>query len=115
MHELSIAMSIAEIAEKELHRRGDAHALAVHLKLGPLSGVVPEALRSAWELAREGTTLEETQLVIEEIPILAHCPTCRADRSVVSIQEIRCQACGTPTPHIVSGQELEITALEIDA
>ena len=43
MHELSIAMSIIELAQEESERRG-VHVSAVHLKLGALSGVVKEAL-----------------------------------------------------------------------
>jgi hydrogenase nickel incorporation protein HypA/HybF len=39
MHELSIAMSIVELAEEEAERRG-VQVTAVHLKLGALSGVV---------------------------------------------------------------------------
>ncbi|MFI5070488.1 MAG: hydrogenase/urease maturation nickel metallochaperone HypA, partial [Terriglobales bacterium] len=43
MHELSIAMSIVELAEEEAQQR-NAQVTAVHLKLGALSGVVKEAL-----------------------------------------------------------------------
>ncbi len=43
MHELSIAMSIVELAEEEAERRS-VQVNAVHLKLGALSGVVKEAL-----------------------------------------------------------------------
>jgi Zn finger protein HypA/HybF involved in hydrogenase expression len=39
MHELSIAMSIVELAQEEAERRG-IQVDAVHLKLGALSGVV---------------------------------------------------------------------------
>ena len=39
MHELSIAMSIVELAQEEIEHRG-VHITAVHLKLGALSGVV---------------------------------------------------------------------------
>ena len=114
MHELSIAMSILDAASEEAERRGGVGVMAVHLKLGPLSGVIVEAMRSAWELAREGTPLHESRLVIEEVPIIAHCPECRADRPVRSIQQMCCAECETPTPEIVGGRELEITALEID-
>ncbi len=68
MHELSIAMSIVEMAEEEADQRGGVQVNAVHLKLGPLSGVVKDALLSSYELACEGTQLEGSQLVIEEIP-----------------------------------------------
>ena len=43
MHELSIAMSIVELAQEEGERRG-ARVNAVHLKLGALSGVVKDCL-----------------------------------------------------------------------
>jgi hydrogenase nickel incorporation protein HypA/HybF len=113
MHELSIALSILEIAEEEARRHGDGRVRAVHLKLGPLSGVVKEALLSAYELAREDTPLHEAELVIEDIPVLGFCPTCHTESAVISIQDLCCQQCGTPTAQIVSGQEMEIVALEI--
>lgn len=73
MHELSIAMSIVEMAEEEAANHG-VRITAVHLKLGPLSGVVRDALLSAYEMAREGTALEGSRLVIEEVPIMVLCP-----------------------------------------
>ena len=36
MHELSIAMSIVDIAGEEAERRGHSCITAVHVKLGPL-------------------------------------------------------------------------------
>ena len=57
MHELSIAMSIVEMAEEEAEQRGGVQVSAVHLKLGALSGVVKEALLSSYEMACEGTVV----------------------------------------------------------
>lgn len=113
MHELSIAMSILDLAAKEAKRHGGERVLEIRLKLGPLSGVVKEALLSAYELARENSPLEGTQLVIEDVPVLVECPTCRMIRPVISIQQMCCAACGSPSSDIVSGRELEIIALEI--
>ena len=67
MHELSIALSIVDIACEEAEKHGSARVHATHLKLGPLSGVVKESLLSAYELACEGTPLEGSQLVIAEV------------------------------------------------
>jgi hydrogenase nickel incorporation protein HypA/HybF len=114
MHELSIALSILDVAAEEAQRRGHARVAAVHLKLGPLSGVVKEALLSAYELAREGSPLEAARLVIAETPVVAYCPTCAAERAVVSVQCLCCATCGTPTPEVAGGRELEIVALEVE-
>jgi hydrogenase nickel incorporation protein HypA/HybF len=113
MHELSIALGIVDVAAEEANRRGGRVA-AVHLKLGPLSGVVPEALRSAFELARENSPLAAAELVIDVIPVAAYCPACAAERDV-PFPELRCPACGTPTPDVVRGRELEVYALEIES
>jgi hydrogenase nickel incorporation protein HypA/HybF len=112
MHELSIAMSIVELAQEELERRG-GRINAVHLKLGALSGVVKEALLSSYEMACEDTPLQGSRLVFEEIPVVIFCSQCQAQRTLSSVQWFCCSECGTPTSEIVQGKELEVTALEI--
>ena len=68
MHELSIALSIIEGATEELARHPGSRPTAVHLRLGPLSGVVTQALLFSWDLACEGTELEGATLEIQELP-----------------------------------------------
>ena len=68
MHELSIAMSIVEIAGEEAARQGGAPVEEVHLKLGRDSGVVADALLFSWALACDGTALEGARLVVEDLP-----------------------------------------------
>lgn len=111
MHELSIAVSIVEIAEKEAARRG-VHVQAVHLRLGPLSGVVKDALLSAYELACENTPLAGSSLFVEDVPIVVYCPHCKERRTLSSMRFL-CPECQTPTPDVVHGRELEIFALEL--
>jgi hydrogenase nickel incorporation protein HypA/HybF len=111
MHELSIALSILDMVAEEAERR-EGRVVAVHLKLGPLSGVVAGALTSAYELACEGTLLDQAELVIEEVPIVAYCSSCDAEHSPDAF-DLRCPVCGEPTPTIRGGRELEVVALEI--
>src|ERR1700722_6093225 len=106
MHELSIALSIVEMAQEESERRGQAQVLAGHLRLGQLSGGVKEALLSSYEMACEATPLEGSRLLIEEIPVEVFCPRCEAPRLVDSIQWFCCPECGTPTANILRGKEL---------
>ncbi len=119
MHELSIALSVLEVAEEKcaslapVGGDGKLSVAAIHMKIGPLAGVVKDALLSAFELAREGSPFPECALIIEDVPLVARCPTCQADRPIHSPQEMLCPACGTACPEIVSGTEMEITALEV--
>jgi hydrogenase nickel incorporation protein HypA/HybF len=113
MHELSIAASIVDLAQEEAASRG-VRILAVHLKLGPLAGVVRQALEGSFEMAAAGTPLERSRLIIEDVPIVAFCPTCDTRRTVPSMQRLCCPECGTPTPDVLEGAELLVTALEVE-
>lgn len=114
MHELSIAMSMIEMAAEESARRGGVQVCAIHLKLGPLSGVVREALLFSYEVACEGTPLEGSRLVIEDVPVVVFCPECSEEQTLDSIRSFLCPACESPTPQVLRGRELEVVALEIE-
>ncbi len=112
MHELSIAMSIVDLALEEARNRS-VTVDAIHLDLGPLSGVVADALRFSWEIACQDTPLEGSLLVIREVPVEIHCSTCNADRTLDSMQWLCCPVCGTPALEVIHGKELAVTALEV--
>jgi hydrogenase nickel incorporation protein HypA/HybF len=112
MHELSIAMSILDFAEEEAERRGGG-IQAIHIKVGALSGVVKQALLSAYDLARENTPFTTCDLVVEETPIVIHCRDCDADRPVASVQAMRCPECGESAFEIIQGRELQVVGLEL--
>lgn len=113
MHELSIALSLVEMAVDEAEAR-NARVLATHVRLGVLSGVVKAALQSAFEMASEGTPLAGTALVIDEVPVVIHCAVCDQDRPTHGDEWFSCDVCGTPSATVVSGRELELTALELE-
>ncbi len=112
MHELSIAMSIVDLALEEARNRS-VTVDAIHLDLGPLSGVVADALRFSWEIACQDTPLEGSLLVIREVPVEIHCSACNADRTLDSMQWLCCPVCGTPALEVIHGKELAVTALEV--
>jgi hydrogenase nickel incorporation protein HypA/HybF len=79
-----------------------------------MSGVVIDALQSAFEIAREETLLADTKLVIEDIPVMLHCPKCNSEQLADSIQSLCCGVCGTISPNITQGCELEVVAMEME-
>jgi len=114
MHELSIAMSIVDLAQEEAVRRG-IQVTGVHIKVGALSGVVKDALLSSYEMACAETPLEGSRLFIEEVPVKIFCPSCQAQRAISSAQLFCCEACGAPGSQVLQGRELELVALETTA
>jgi hydrogenase nickel incorporation protein HypA/HybF len=114
MHELSIALSIVDIACEESRRLGNAQLKAVHLKLGPLSGVVKDALLFSWQLACEETPAAGSRLEIEEVPVTVWCKACDAERTPESPLDFRCPVCQGTAIEVRSGAELQVCALEIE-
>lgn len=113
MHELSIALSLIEAATEKAEELGAVRVEALHLKLGALSGVVREALLFSFDLAAAGTPIEGARLEIEEIPVSVFCQNCKTEQQLPGIQLFRCPVCDTPTPDVVRGRELELSALEV--
>jgi hydrogenase nickel incorporation protein HypA/HybF len=113
MHELSIALSIVDLAEEEIEKQGATQVSMVHLKLGLLSGVMKDALLSSYGLACEGTVLEGSRLIIEEVPVIAYCEKCRAPRPVTPVDWFVCPECRAPISQVLQGKELQVVGMEI--
>jgi hydrogenase nickel incorporation protein HypA/HybF len=113
MHELSIAMSIVDGALEELKQHGAAEAKSLRLRVGRLSGVDKDALLFSYEVACQGTALDGSKLLIEEIDVTIMCPSCRAERAIRCFPMLICSECGAVADHVMHGEELEITGMEI--
>ena len=108
MHELAIAESLVEAVQA---RTGGQTVRSVRLQVGRLSGVVPEALMFAFELAAQGTLLEGAHLVIDEPAGRLHCRTCQADQGNDDL--ILLCACGSADVEVTAGRELALLSVEV--
>lgn len=113
MHELSIAYNLVEIAEGAAQQAEVEHVLAVHLRLGELSGVEIDPLLFGYDVATQGTRLEGSLLKIERIPVIAYCRTCDAEVNIPTLYRFQCPNCASPIEDILQGRELELTYLEV--
>ena len=116
MHELSIAMSLVDMAGEEAERQG-ARVIATHVRLGVLSGVVKEALLSAFEMASEGTPLRGNQTRSSTRSRRSSIAPCATRSAATRGDEwFACEVCGTPArvTGVIRGRELELTALELE-
>ena len=67
MHELSITQSIVDlVAERMVESMPGRTVVAVHVRVGRLSGVMPEAMLFCFDIAAAGTPLDGSRLEIEE-------------------------------------------------
>lgn len=114
MHELSIAYNLVEIADNAAFEAEVDSVSVVHLRLGALSGVEKDALLFAYDIAAQGTRLEDSRLEIEQLPILIYCPKCDTETILPDMQYFLCPMCDEPISEIRQGKELELSYLEYD-
>lgn len=112
MHEAGLAQTALEIATEKARERGATRIHRMTLRVGDLSGVVPEALRFALEAISPGTPAEGAAFEIEIVPVECHCVTC--DRPFLPVDMVyTCPACGTLSADVRQGYELELVSLEV--
>src|SRR6202789_4289414 len=115
MHELSIAISMIEQVIEESESRGGLDVEVVHLRLGGFSGVGKEALLFRYEVACEGGRLGGSRLVVETVPLVIYCPSCKRERAPLSVYQLCCPDCLVPAEGIITGREIEVRSLEVAA
>jgi hydrogenase nickel incorporation protein HypA/HybF len=111
MHEYSIAAALIERVEAEAEKHRARSVRRVGVRLGELSGVEPELLATAYELAREATLCASAELEIDYVKARWVCSTCQA--SVDPKVALRCAACGA-AGRLIAGEELDLCRLELE-
>ena len=113
MHESGIALSLLEIIEQEVLPYKGSKVINVKLRIGKLSGVMPDALRFAFEALSTGGLADGASLEIEEVPLTIRCNKCRKV-SVSDAPFMICPHCEGVEVEMIGGRELEIKEMEID-
>ena len=113
MHELGVALSLLEGIDQACAREGTPRVLAVHVRIGALSGVSPDALRFAWELASEHTVAAGSRLVVEAVSTCLRCMKCSLESEPAAGTGLACRLCGAVETTIVRGRELQLAAMEV--
>ena len=95
-----------------VHHGPDAHGLPAQ-RVGALAAVVPEALLFCFDVASRGTVLEGATLEIITVPGRALCRECGSETALLGLLG-RC-ACGSRLLERLSGEELNIKDMEVEA
>ncbi len=110
MHELSIAEAVVDMVCERVEGRP---VTCVRLQVGRLAGVVTESLEFCFELATAGTPLEGAILEIEQPRGAAHCRTCEKAFELTDL--ILLCPCGSADVEVVTGRELSVTSVRMEA
>ena len=112
MHELGIMLEALEIAEG-VARKADAQCIhRLQLRVGGLSGVVPEALRFAFEALAPKTMAAGAVLEIEVIAVIVRCAACEIEFEPANYF-YECPQCGELSSDVRRGREIDVMSVEV--
>jgi hydrogenase nickel incorporation protein HypA/HybF len=112
MHELAVCQALVEQVDEIVQRQGAQAATLIRIKVGPLSGVVPDLLASAFPLAAAGSAAANAELQINASSIRVHCETCGAETDAAA-NRLLCGTCGDWHTRLVAGDELILESVEL--
>lgn len=112
MHELSVCQALLRQVRATAESRGAELVHAINVRVGPLSGVEPELLEAAYEVARRDTIAANATLVVERTAVAVRCRVC-GESSDASPGRLACGRCGSPDTELVGGDECMLVSVEL--
>ena len=115
MHEASLVMGMLPILEENLRKHNGKEITKITVKIGRLAGVEIEIFRFAYESIKgEYSWLKNSELVIEEVPIVYKCNDCGTEFIGESSHFEPCPKCGSFAVEMIKGEELFVEKIEIE-
>ena len=112
MHEYSIVSSLIDRVQHEATLHGGTRVHRLHVKIGELSGVELDLLKTAFDTFRERTICDGAELEIDMVAAAWACPSC--ERTVARGAILRCGDCKRPA-RMVQGDEIILERIEMEA
>jgi hydrogenase nickel incorporation protein HypA/HybF len=112
MHELAIAQNILEIVRQSVPEAEEPAVRRIRMRVGQLSGVVPESLDFCFSAIVSETMLQQARLAIEPVPTISRCRDCALQFRIEELVFL-CPACKSGNLELISGKELEIVEIEL--
>ena len=111
MHELATTKSIVAICQKQQETRQFRRVLEIKLRIGALSGIVPECLRDFFPYVSEGTVCEGATLTWEAIPAAVRCEECGYEGTARGCD---CPRCGSAAIRVIAGREFYVENISVE-
>jgi|SRR5689334_4143916 hydrogenase nickel incorporation protein HypA/HybF len=102
-----------EMALDQAEKAGATKVHVIRLRIGTLSGVVPDALQFAFEALVPGTIAQDAILNIENVPARFWCKSCNHEFQAEEYFG-ECPLCRQPSGDLRAGREMELASMEIE-
>lgn len=114
MHEFSLASAILAQSQEVARKHGDGDLREVVVSIGPLSGVEPLLLVSAFDQLTADAQLHCIRLTIEQTPLAVLCRDCKEASELLEF-DFHCPSCGGTELQVLSGDQMILKRVELAA
>ena len=113
MHELALTEGIIQIVREQAEKNGFDRVLEIRLRVGEVSGIIPECLLEFFPIASRGTPAEGAELVIQPVPAAFRCFTC-GYQGPIPPRTACCPQCGGTAIRMTAGREFFVENLKVE-
>ena len=113
MHEYSIVQSLLDSCEEHAKANDATQVVKVVVKIGVMSGVEPDLLRTAFDTFKEKTMCENAEFILNIQSVVIKCNNCQKE-STLSKLEYYCPVCESVELDIIDGEDMYLMQLELD-
>jgi hydrogenase nickel incorporation protein HypA/HybF len=102
MHEFSLMQTLLAQVDEVARARHARAVIEIAVAVGPLSGVEPLLLESAFRQLATGELLADARLIVEQVPLTIRCAAC-GELSELTDFVFVCPHCGGGNTHVAGG------------
>jgi len=113
MHEMSIVMSIVDIAEAEAKKANAEVISELELDIGTVSGIEIDALNFAFMSIKPKTMLKNAEIKINTIQAKSKCEDCTFEFETDTVYSL-CPECNSYKTKIIQGKEMKVKSMIVD-
>ena len=113
MHEYSIIQSLLDQCEENARANNATKVIKVVVKIGVMSGVEPDLLKTAFDTFKEDTMCENCEYIQNIQPVVINCSKCNKE-SILKDNEYCCPYCQSTELKVIDGEDLMLMQLELE-
>ena len=113
MHEYSIVQSLLESCEEHARVNEASKVTKVVVKIGVLSGVEPELLKTAFDTFKEKTVCDGADFILNIQKLQIECLECNTT-STLEKHEFSCPKCQNTNIKVTDGEDMYLMSLELE-
>ncbi len=113
MHEYSIVQSLIDSCEEHAKANEASKITKVVVKIGVMSGVEPDLLKTAFDTFKEATICENAQFIMNIQKVKISCNNCQSENELEK-NEYLCPKCQSSNINIIDGEDMFLMSLELE-